>query len=95
MTPAEPWITWIRRPGVVFWLYEVGGQREAHGLHHVDTGTDQQERQGGGGKADPARGIHRLAIARQDKKREGHDRKAPKLVHRALPDVGHAAQTQR
>jgi hypothetical protein len=81
--------------GLVLDRHEVGGQREAHGLHRVHARPDQQEGERGAGIADPERRIGRLLVARQHQQREGHDREAAELQHRALPDVGHAAPAER
>jgi hypothetical protein len=57
----------------------------------MDTRADEQEGERGAGIADPERRIGRLVVARQHQEREGHDREAAELQHRALPDVGNAA----
>ena len=70
---------------------EVGREREADGLGHVQAGADHQEGEPRPRPPDPDR---RVRAARQQEQRKRHDRQAAELDQRPLPDVRHALPAQ-
>jgi hypothetical protein len=66
---------------------EVGGQRQAHGLHHVHAEAGHQEGDGGGELPGP--GL-RPGVAGKHQQREGHHRQAAELDDGAEPQIRHA-----
>ena len=71
---------------------QVGGEREAGGLHRLRARAHEQEGHRRSGAADPH--LQRGFAGQQDE-RERHDRQPAELQPGAAPDVGHAAPAEK